>query len=420
MSDHVILFAFPVFAITLLADWLVMKLRGNNNYYRFADTITNLHLGIGSQVVALVCGVILFIMYDFFYSRFALIELGNAWYVWLLCVIAYDFVYYWAHRWGHELNFFWGAHVVHHQSEQYNLSVALRQSWFHNFIAFPLFSFFPFIGFETKMFFTAGIFVTLYQYWIHTEAIRKLPRIIEYIFNTPSHHRVHHAVNKQYIDRNYGAVFIIWDRMFGTFVPEIEKPVYGITTKFKSLNPLWANVYYYKEMWQLASQMKSIKNKIRLICMAPGILPEPVNVEPKIAAGGKEVTEENIPIAAKVYVFIQFVIIVLGMALFMNSYDSLSWGYRLLFAGLAIFSLLNIGAILEQKPWARYSEFFRIAIGAISILLAYHRLFYDWFWYMLPVLAVLATGLSFWLILEDSIDYLLTRSLVKVRSAGRH
>jgi sterol desaturase/sphingolipid hydroxylase (fatty acid hydroxylase superfamily) len=409
MKEHVILMAFPIFAITLLADWLVMRLRGEKKYYRFADTITNLHLGIGSQAVALVVGVVFYVMYEYLYTRFSLIQLPSAWYIWLLCVVIYDFVYYWAHRWSHEWNIFWGAHVVHHQSEQYNLSVALRQPWFHNLIAFPLFSFFPFLGFETKLFFAAGVFVTLYQYWIHTQAIHKLPRWMEWIFNTPSHHRVHHAVNPQYIDRNYGAVFIIWDRIFGTFVPETEKPVYGITTKFRSFNPLWANVYYYIEMWQLASKMKRLKNKIKMIWAPPGVLPEPVNKD--VSFQHVEMFEKELPIAQKIYVFVQFAVIVAGMALLMNSYAELPWYYRLLFVGITIFSLLNIGAILEGKPYARYGEFLRISIGLVSISFIYYQQFKDWFWYMLPFLTILSVLFLLWLLLENYINAFLKERL---------
>src|SRR5690606_18335574 len=143
----IMLIAISIFFLTIAIDWLAMYLKGKKDYYRFADTITNLNLGVGSQAVGLFAKFILIGVYDYLYSNFAFVELGSSVAVIIACTILFDFIYYWAHRWGHEMNFFWGAHVVHHQSEEYNLSVALRQSWFHSLIAFPLFIPMAFMGF---------------------------------------------------------------------------------------------------------------------------------------------------------------------------------------------------------------------------------------------------------------------------------
>jgi alkylglycerol monooxygenase len=160
----VMLIAIPIFFLTIFIDWLAMYLKGKKDYYRFADTITNLNLGIGSQAVGLLTKFILLGVYDYCYTNFAFTDLGNAWYIWIANILLFDFIYYWAHRWGHEMNFFWGAHSVHHQSEEYNLSVALRQSWFHGLIAFPLFVPMAFLGFNTLQLGAVAAFITLYQY----------------------------------------------------------------------------------------------------------------------------------------------------------------------------------------------------------------------------------------------------------------
>ncbi|HXH19277.1 MAG TPA: sterol desaturase family protein, partial [Chitinophagales bacterium] len=313
MKDVAILIAVPLFALTLFAEWLYFKIKNKaSEKFDFSDTITNLNLGLGSHIVSMIYGVLFLIMYDYIQTNYSLFK--PAGWLWLpVIIVAYDFVYYWAHRWGHEWNIFWGAHVVHHQSEKYNLSVALRQPWFHNLIAFPLFSMFPFIGFETKVFFTAGVFVTLYQYWIHTEAIRKMPRWFEYVFNTPSHHRVHHGVNPKYIDKNYGAVFILWDRIFKTFEPEAEQPVYGITAPYTSLNPFKANYYYFAEVFQLSKSISGWWKKFRLLFMAPGSFKHTsavnqINIIPK----NMQVQRKPLTMLAKFYILFQFALMVMG------------------------------------------------------------------------------------------------------------
>jgi len=181
----------------------------NQKWYRLNDAITNLNIGIGNQVFSLFIKAILLWSYAYTMKEFSFFRLENTWYNFLFCILLLDFLFYWAHQWSHEINFLWGAHVVHHSSEEYNLSVALRQSWIHNLIAFFIFLPIRLIGFHPQTFILAASIHTLYQFWIHTQAIKKLPLWIEFWLNTPSHHRVHHGVNPQYIDKNYGGLLII-------------------------------------------------------------------------------------------------------------------------------------------------------------------------------------------------------------------
>lgn len=232
-------------------EWYYLR-KKNIDGYRVNDSVNNLVVGLGQQVWGLVFKGFLFGVYIYFYNHFALIKIPATWWSFVLCLIAFDFFFYWAHRLGHEMNIFWAAHSVHHQSEEYNLSVALRQSWFHSALAFFIFLPIPMMGFDPVIFGAAAVTHTLYQFWIHTKAVGKLHPWIEFWINTPSHHRVHHAINPKYIDKNHAGVFMIWDRMFGTFKEEDtnEEIIYGITTQLKSWNPIWANVHYFVEMYK--------------------------------------------------------------------------------------------------------------------------------------------------------------------------
>ena len=227
MNPNYILFAIPVFLLTIVIELVHNFRRNGGKDYNFEDSITNLNIGIGSQAIGAVTKAVLLMLYVWVYDNFRVITIPPSWYSLIFAIVLFDYIFYWAHRWGHEWNIFWGAHIVHHQSEEYNLTVALRQSWFHNLLAFPLFLPIPFLGIDLLSFGAAAGIVTLYQYWIHTKAIDRMPRWFEAIFNSPAHHRVHHGTNAKYLDHNYAATFIIWDKLHGTFIDEDEQPVYG-------------------------------------------------------------------------------------------------------------------------------------------------------------------------------------------------
>ena len=238
-------YAVPAFVILVLAEML-WAWKKRPDAYEPRDTLTSLAFGLGSTVAGALFGS--FAIALFFWSyQFRIFDFGTewwtVWWAWPLCFILDDLKYYWVHRAGHRIRWFWASHVNHHSSQHYNLSTALRQSWTGAFtlgflFALPL----VFLGFHPVMLAICGGFNLIYQFWIHTEAINRMPRWFEAVMNTPSHHRVHHATNPRYLDRNYAGVFIIWDRMFGTFQPEVdgEKIRYGIVKQLGSFNLLWA------------------------------------------------------------------------------------------------------------------------------------------------------------------------------------
>jgi sterol desaturase/sphingolipid hydroxylase (fatty acid hydroxylase superfamily) len=263
-------YAIPAFIALILVELWWAKRRAPHAYEP-RDTLTSLALGTGSTVAgALVGGMV--VALAVWLHQFALFDIGWVWWAWPLCFLLDDLAYYWFHRTAHRVRWFWASHVIHHSSQHYNLSTALRQTWTGFFsLAFlfrlPLFL----IGFEPAMvFFCAGLNL-IYQFWIHTEAVRRLPRWFEAVMNTPSHHRVHHGVNPRYLDANYAGVFIIWDRMFGTFTPELdEEPVrYGIVKQLGSFNILWAAFHEWvgiaRDVWR-----SPWRAKLGYIVMPPG------------------------------------------------------------------------------------------------------------------------------------------------------
>lgn len=225
---NLIVLSIPVFFILIGLEVIYDRVK-NRHLYRLNDAVSNISCGIFEQITGVFAKVFTVAMYAFVYEQWRFFTVPDTWYSFVLLFLAVDFAYYWAHRKSHEINLLWIGHVVHHQSEEYNLSVTLRQGDLQKI--FTSFSYLPIalLGFSPEFFLLIAAINTLYQFWIHTEAIGRLGPL-EWVMNTPSHHRVHHGRNPKYIDRNHAGVFIIWDRMFGTFQPEEEHPVYGITT----------------------------------------------------------------------------------------------------------------------------------------------------------------------------------------------
>lgn len=407
-------FAVPFFLLLMFVEWLAGKLKGKNLYY-FPDTVCNLLLGIGSQATGLFVKVILFFIYDLLYRNFAFFEVPMYWLYGILFLIAFDFVYYWAHRWSHEMNFLWGAHIVHHQSEEYNLSVALRQPWFHSLLAFFLFVPFAFIGIPTIMFGAASLFVTLYQFWIHTKAINRLPKWFEFVFNSPTHHRVHHARDPKYIDRNHAAFLIIWDRIFGTYKEEEEEPTYGITKQFASWNPVWANFHHYFDMWTLFKKLNSWKDRLLLPFRGPGWLPEEMGGTleiPDLKNQNIQPYRTNFSKSMSIYVGVQLILLIAGLSVYMVNFDSLSLFYKLEFFGIIVLTSVICGAIMEQKKWVILIERVRLLLVAVSLSTLYHYYYENWF-----VVVFVSSLLSFlmfntWLILYRIRTYRKTGALV--------
>ncbi len=234
-------YAIPVFVALILLE-IAWARRTRPDSYEARDTLTSLALGLGSTVAGALTGGLVFAAALWLY-QYRVMTIGWAWWAWALCFVLDDLAYYWAHRSGHRVRWFWASHVNHHSSQHYNLSTALRQTW-TGFIALSFVFRLPLalIGFHPAMILTCAAINLIYQFWIHTEAIRRLPRWFEAVMNTPSHHRVHHATNAVYLDRNYAGTFIVWDKLFGTFEPERDdiRIHYGVVKQLGTFGLLWS------------------------------------------------------------------------------------------------------------------------------------------------------------------------------------
>jgi sterol desaturase/sphingolipid hydroxylase (fatty acid hydroxylase superfamily) len=266
--DLIQIAAIPLIALVALEyAFTIIK---NKDYYNRMDTISAtviglVNIGISALLKLGIFGVILF-----FYNSISW-SIPSVWWAYILCIIAIDFCRYWSHRLTHVNRFWWATHVTHHNSEKYNLSVAFRLSWTQP-IKFIFFIPVILLGFDPVLFFICHQVEVLYQFWVHTEYIRKLPAPIEYIFVTPSHHRVHHSTNAQYLDKNFGSTFIIWDRIFGTFEEEKEQTVYGITTPINSYNPITLNFHEWKDMMSDVLKSRSLKEAYAMLFTSPSNL----------------------------------------------------------------------------------------------------------------------------------------------------
>lgn len=266
-----IVLSIPLFFL-LMGIELAWSAWSGRPVYRLNDFIANLGCGIGSQVVGAFTKSLIFAIYLWTYDHWRVFTLPGTALTWVVAFLLVDLLYYWFHRLSHEVNFLWAAHIVHHQSEEYNLSVALRQSWWQGLFSWWFYLPMAVLGIHPVLIVTVGAFNTLYQFWIHTKAIGRMGPL-ELLFNTPSHHRVHHGSDPKYIDRNHAGTLIVWDRLFGTYQREEEEPVYGITTPLTSWDPVKANFHYWGDLIDLARRCTRWSDKVRVFLKPPGWRP---------------------------------------------------------------------------------------------------------------------------------------------------
>ena len=380
---QLIVASIPLFFILIGIEILAARIF-ERRVYRFADSFVDLGCGMIEQLLGVLVKTALFGGYLTLYAKARLLDLSQeSWAVFVTCFVAVDFLYYWFHRMSHEIGAFWAAHSVHHQSEEYNLSVALRQGAFQSFFSWVFYLPLAIVGFAPATFLTCSALNTLYQFWIHTRLIGQLGPI-EWILNTPSHHRVHHGRNPRYIDRNHAGVFIIWDRMFGTFVPETDEPVYGVVKPLMSTNPLWANFASWADLWSVAVRSSRWPDRLRPLLAPPGWRPlelgGPVR-PPEVSRGSGEPAFRPVPRGLATYVFLHFVVLLVVAASALARVSALGTTAFVGVAFVVILSLVVLSALLEEKPGARALEFGRVLLlvalggfygpGILALILGY-------------------------------------------------
>jgi alkylglycerol monooxygenase len=359
--------AGPVFFVLIAVELFVGHRRGVS-YYRLNDAVGDISTGLLMQLSQVFTKVLVVGGYVFVFQRFRLGDFSQTHTgTWIACFLGVDFAYYWFHRLSHEINFLWAAHVVHHQSEDYNLAVALRQSTLQPIFGAVFYWPLALIGFSPLVFVTCSSFNTLYQFWLHTQAIGSLGPIEE-VFVTPSHHRVHHGRNPIYLDRNHGGTFILWDRLFGTFEREGEEVVYGITTPLRSWNPVWANLHYWVELFRTARATKRPIDKLRTFVAAPGWFPEDLGgiVSPPAVSNQTPKFDRAYPKGLAGYAIFQFGLLIVVTVLVGLLGTEMTLPAQIGWIALVVWGLVNLGGLFEVRSWSFHSEAARV-VSAILL-----------------------------------------------------
>jgi alkylglycerol monooxygenase len=378
----IIVFFVPLFIGLIILEWGISK-KINRPVYRFNDTVNDLSLGITSQIVDLFCAATVYGLYYLCYDSYHLLELNHdAWWVWVCAFLGADFSYYWFHRTSHERNFAWAVHVPHHQSEEYNFSVALRQGAIENFVSIWFRLPFAFLGIPPEIFLTAVLLNIVFQFFVHTRLIKSLGPL-EWFMNTPSHHRVHHACNPKYLDKNYAGMFIIWDRMFGSFVKEEEEPTYGLTHQLNSWDPLWAQTAYFKKLIKKSLNLSPMATFRLWFLDGPTAMGSLPNREQIVGRTKYDSTTSD---HLLIYVAIQFIFISGIFSWITNQPEEISIYPMLSIAIFILMSIMSFGAIFEAYTIRWYWETTRnLLLGIIGLI--FFQTFY------LGIIAIVSFGL---------------------------
>jgi len=408
-SLNLVEMAIPVFFILIGIELLIHIIMRTRRYYRLNDSLNDLSMGITDQVFGAFLKSIVSLGYLYIHEHWRLFDIsGDSVAMWVACLLFYDMQYYWAHRMSHEVNVIWGSHIPHHSSEEYNLTVALRQGAFQGCFFWIFYLPLALVGFPIFMFITMAQVDTLYQFWIHTRSVGKLGPL-EFVLNTPSHHRVHHGKNPKYIDKNHAGILIIWDRLFGSFQVEEEEPTYGTAKPLKSWNPLWGQIHYWIDLALLAWHAPRWRDKFLVWIKPPEWRPRGLEKKGPPAYLTKEFYEKynpRIPVSLSIYAFCQFVPLLVISTYFLKVEHTLDWPAKCTMAGYIMIGLMSCGAIFESKRWAMWVELARQAFnGAFIAYWAYNTLGLDTLWGKLAIAVGIVSACAYinWLLRHRAI-----------------
>lgn len=367
---NAVLYVFPAFLVLILIELIASRLM-HKPVYKINDAVTSINIGYISEIIRGLVKLVTFGIYGIFEAKVGIVqfEITDPM-AWILAFFMYDFFYYWMHRAGHEINVLWGAHSVHHSSEYFNISTALRQSAttvFYNWIFYlPM----ALMGIPVFVFIVISFISLFYQVWVHTELIPKMGWY-DRVFISPSNHRVHHGQNAYCIDKNYGAILILWDRLFGTFAEEhdAEPVIYGIRSPVKSWNPIWANFYVFDKVVSSAFKTQGWKNKLMRLFGPPGWEPETnAVVKTQFEPTDFKRFETSLSKAQKLYALLGYV----TMSLFFYHFLTVAYGMQVLpriaYGLLIALQAFCIGGVLENKTWVRNLDIIRGVVVFTAIL----------------------------------------------------
>ncbi|MCV9385777.1 sterol desaturase family protein [Reichenbachiella ulvae] len=389
-------FIIPIVLVLLLVE-VVVSIKTKNGFYPFQDTITNLATGIGNQCVNLAVAFFVLKWYGWLF-QFAPWQIPTNWYTLLILLLLQDFLFYWFHRTGHSINIFWAAHMPHHSSEEMNLSVGIRASFTQRIFQFLFFDWIlVLIGFSPEAIYAVAAVHLLLAYWHHTRLIKKLGWF-EKFFVTPSHHRVHHGVNPQYIDKNFSEFLIIWDKLFGTFEEEKEEVCYGVTHPPRTWDPIYINFQYWKQLWDDAIAAPYWWDKFRLWFMPLGWRPRGLETQKVDRIGYTK--EEQVKYQSEQFSHLTPYLIsqvILSLAYLFVTVDLSSplTGLNRFLLSIRIFAMIiSWGALMQAKTWAIVLEVARLLyMGLVLILILNKHQIADWTSFI-TILTALSIGIS--------------------------
>ncbi len=372
MDEKYVALAIPFFFLLIFVERLWVHLRGPKRAYRFSDSITNLACGVGQQVLEPFFKALALVPYAWLWTHARVFTVSPTSIVgWVLLVLGVDLGYYVFHRAAHRVGFLWAMHSVHHQSEEYNLSVALRQPWLESIMSPAFYLPLAVLGFPPIMYLGGVTIDTLYQFWIHTRAVGKLGPV-EWVMNTPSHHRVHHGIDPEYVDKNYAGIFIVWDRLFGTYEREEREPVYGTVKGMPSWNALTVNVQPWVDLWKMSAATKPFVDKVRVWFAPPEWRPDDLGgtvVVPPADPSAHPRYDKQVSRGIKAYVAVQFAIASLAIVGYLWIEATASLATLSLCAMVFVATLAAWGGLLEGKRWAWPLEIARLVAGVVVVLI---------------------------------------------------
>ena len=375
-------FAMPAFFIFLYLEYAFTKRKKKNTVFRYESSVSNVTIGIAERLLDLFIAASFVQLYYWIYNHYALFEIPNHWAIWIFLLLVTDFVWYWYHRLGHEVNFFWAAHIVHHQSEEFNYTVAARITTFQAIIRDCFWCLLPFVGFHPAMVSIILIVHGGYSFFTHTQMIKSIGWL-EYVLITPSLHGIHHASDEKYLDKNYGDVFVFWDKLFGTFQKEEEAPKYGLTHPLKSYSFLWQHFHYYLEIIEACRRTVGLKNRLRIIFGSPAVMDQ--NIRPILERKFLQDKEKQPCILPfKKYLNFQVGLSVVVLTLFTLFFNYLGFAAKTCIVLFILLTLINCGALLEQRKWIHYLEYSRILLLFAYIFMVFGRVEF----LILPILAI--------------------------------
>jgi sterol desaturase/sphingolipid hydroxylase (fatty acid hydroxylase superfamily) len=353
-----ITFAIPAFFLFLYIEYVISRKRKKTHRFKYERFISNVSIGIAERLLNLFIAGSFFSLFNYIYVNYAIFEISSSWWVWILLLLITDLIWYWYHRLGHEINFLWAAHIVHHQSEEFNLGAAARITTIQALVRNSFWCLLPFLGFDPLMVVIILTVHGVYSFFTHTQLIGKIPWL-EKILITPSLHGVHHASDEKYLDKNYGDVFVFWDKIFGTFQAEEEPPRYGLTHPLLSYSFLWQHFHYYFEIAEACRRVKGFKTKLKIIFGSPALLDQ--DIRPQLEERMfKKTRNKKLYLHLRKYLNIQIGFLVVLLMFITAFFVQLSGIDRFFILSLSLITLINCGALLEQRKWICYLEYSRL------------------------------------------------------------